>query len=92
MKPRLALLLLIASAAAPPLAGAAPSDRHPGIYRFRASRPAECALKERQALRRPVHPSKLGDLPPAYVIRLSNPAPPRQAPVDDPCATLERVK
>jgi len=88
----LASLVLLA-----PVAGAsAPSDRHPGIYRFRSNLPPECVVREREA--RPVprreRLQKLGDLPAAYVILLSDqPSEQRQEPDrESPCALLQRMK
>ena len=97
MKPLLALLLLIIALAVPAIALGGPSDQHPGVYRFRPERPGECAARERerQVAPRPVRPQRLGNLPPAFVIRLVDPQRSSRAaaaPAFDPCAIIERVK
>jgi hypothetical protein len=101
MKTRFTPFLLAAVVLTPSVGLSAPSDRHPGIYQFNPVSPAVCAGKERERRLTPPRRERLqrlGDLPPAYVIRLSNAGPaagaprPFVAPAYDPCAMIERVK
>jgi hypothetical protein len=101
MKRRFFLLFLASAVVAQACAAAAPSDRRPGVYQFTPISPSVCAGRqwERRLAPRPERLQKLGDLPPAYFIRLGDvrTAPiarprPFAAPGYDPCATIERVK
>jgi hypothetical protein len=77
--------LVALAAAAVSLAGA---DRHPGVWRF-ADAPAEqCIEQVRRAQAKPKEPEKLGELPPAYAIRLSSD--PNRSP--DHCFQLQRER
>ncbi len=98
MKQESLALLLVAAVLAPSQALTATADRHPGIYQFAPISPMACAAKqrERRPAPRPERLQKLGDLPPAYVIRLAAIERPATrafaAPGYDPCGSIERVK
>ena len=104
MSGRLFRLTLVGAVLAPAAALGTPSDRHPGVYQFMVLPEGYCASAQRQA--GPVQPpklSRLGDLPPAYAIRLTAPSavgPPAASPLTslppatanaapfDPCARV----
>ncbi|MDB5429012.1 MAG: hypothetical protein JWP35_128 [Caulobacter sp.] len=65
---RLALCLSLA-VLAPSIGLAAPNDRHPGVYRFDPKASAACDRTAR-AQPAPARPTRLADLPPAFVIQL----------------------
>lgn len=91
---RLALCLSLA-VLAPSVSLAAPNDRHPGVYRFDPKASAACDRTAR-AQPAPARPSRLAELPPAYVIQLQaaralpqrTPAPGAQLYAINPCLLL----
>jgi len=89
MKTLFLSLLVTTGVLAPGIGAAGPSDRHPGVYQFAPISGSVCAGKERERRVQPRRErlQKLGDLPPAYVIRLTETKP----PLYDPCATVEGV-
>ena len=101
------LIPLAAALSAIAAAGAAfaGGDRHPGVYQFAPLPPGWCAGRQPQDWAPQGPPPRitpLGDLPPAYVIRINAPAsapptsPPLRAgpaaqasrPAYDPCARV----
>ncbi|HEX7758379.1 MAG TPA: hypothetical protein VF459_02675 [Caulobacteraceae bacterium] len=90
----LAGTLLAPGAGLAQAAGQTP-DRHEGVFQFSPLPRGYCANRQRQGFKPesvPARLQRLGDLPPAYVIRLLAGTPPPY----DPCATagpaLVRVK
>jgi hypothetical protein len=63
-----AVLIFAAALAAP----AAAADRHEGMYRFAPAPEQHCREQVREMQARPTRPLRLGELPPAYAIRLKN--------------------
>lgn len=100
MSKHLILFSLAAALLAPAATQAQAADRHAGVYQFAPLPTGYCEGRRRQDYRpesTPARISRLGDLPAAYVIRLTAQAAPTEAtPAYDPCATvnpaLARVK
>ncbi len=90
------ILLTLAAALLAPAAGLAqPSaqtpDRHPGVYQFQPLPTGYCASRQQQDFKpdsAPARFQRLGELPPAYSIRLSARLSAITPPAYDPCATV----
>lgn len=64
------------------------ADRHEGVWRFTDAPAQHCIEEVRRAEAKPKRPEKLGELPPAYAIRLNNDA----NRVANSCFKLERER
>jgi hypothetical protein len=101
MPKRLIFLAVAAAALSGASNAAAAADRHPGVYQFAPLTPGWCATQAQgwRPKESPARLARLGDLPPAYAIRVNAPAPATPArygflaappilgnPAFDPCA------
>ena len=81
--PKRLIFLTVASAGLIAATGAhAAQDRHPGVYQFSPLTPGWCATQAQgwSAKDAPARVARLGDLPPAYVIRVDAPTAPSPKP------------